>query len=144
MSAPAKQEPAPRLTDFIDVETLQTLQDAFARMANVATSIRDADGNLLTRQSLSCEFCRVLRRSPRFREQCRRSHLEHNQAGSGSQAALCICHAGLAQYAAPIELNGRRLGTIVIGDRAHEELTDAKIRRLAETYGGRDDAAVGR
>jgi serine phosphatase RsbU (regulator of sigma subunit)/ligand-binding sensor protein len=124
-----------RLTDFVDVQTLQKLQDAFARVANVGTSIRDAEGHLLTEPSLASSFCSILRANPAFRERCRRSHEEHNRAGAGAMAALCICHAGLAQYAAPIELDGQRLGTIIIGDRPHEPLTDARIRQIADAYG---------
>ena len=37
------------LTDFLDVETLQDVQDAFAAVTKLATEIRDADGRPVTR-----------------------------------------------------------------------------------------------
>ena len=135
MSLSPEEKPKPHLTDFVDVETLQTLQDGFARVVNVATSIRDAEGDLVTEPSLTSTLCRILRKSARFSDLCRQSHLQHGKAGAGGAASLCICHAGLAQYAAPIEVEGERLGTIVIGDRPHHRLTAEEIHELATTYG---------
>src|SRR5437763_702255 len=45
-----------RLTDFMDVQTLQEIQDSFAAVANVKAIITDADGNLLTQPAPSGEF----------------------------------------------------------------------------------------
>ncbi len=43
------QQPAIRLTDFVDLETLQSLQDGFARLTGLSTSIRDPAGQHITR-----------------------------------------------------------------------------------------------
>jgi hypothetical protein len=37
-----------KLTDFMDVQTLQEIQDSFAAVANVRATIRDAAVNLFT------------------------------------------------------------------------------------------------
>jgi hypothetical protein len=37
-----------RLTDFMDLPTLQEIQDSFAAVANVKATIADAQGNILT------------------------------------------------------------------------------------------------
>src|SRR5271170_6003915 len=37
-----------KLTDFMDLQTLQEIQDNFASIANVRATITDADGNVLT------------------------------------------------------------------------------------------------
>ena len=37
-----------KLTDFMDLATLQEVQDSFAAVANVKATITDATGNLLT------------------------------------------------------------------------------------------------
>ena len=36
------------LTDFLDLATLQEIQDGFAAIANVKAIITDAEGNVLT------------------------------------------------------------------------------------------------
>lgn len=44
----AATAPAPSLTDFLDLPTLQELQDSFATLTHLKTVIRDANGNPLT------------------------------------------------------------------------------------------------
>jgi len=45
---PAVDPDRPKLTDFMDLQTLQEIQDGFAAVANVKATITDADGRLLT------------------------------------------------------------------------------------------------
>src|SRR5204863_7828699 len=47
-----------RLTDFMDLPTLQEIQDSFAAVANVKAIITDADGALLTQPTPTTEFLR--------------------------------------------------------------------------------------
>src|SRR6059058_2313928 len=47
-----------RLTDFMDLPTLQEIQDSFAAIANVKATITDAEGNLLTQPTPTKEFLR--------------------------------------------------------------------------------------
>ena len=47
-----------RLTDFMDLPTLQEIQDSFAAVANVRATITDADGNVLTQPQPTTEFLR--------------------------------------------------------------------------------------
>ena len=49
------------LTDFLDLPTLQEIQDSFAAVAGVKATITDSAGNLLTQAAPAPEF---LRRSP--------------------------------------------------------------------------------
>src|SRR5438046_4684579 len=46
------------LTDFMDLPTLQEIQDSFAAIANVKARITDAQGNLLTQATPTKEFLR--------------------------------------------------------------------------------------
>ena len=55
-----------RLTDFVDVGTLQEIQDSFAAVAGVKASIADAQGNLLTQPEPTADF---LRRHAEFRRE---------------------------------------------------------------------------
>src|SRR6478672_7810514 len=47
-----------RLTDFMDVQTLQEIQDSFASVANVKATITDAQGKVLTQPAPTKEFLR--------------------------------------------------------------------------------------
>src|SRR4051812_49578699 len=85
-----------RLTDFMDLPTLQEIQDSFAAVANVKAIITDADGNLLTQPTPTKEF---LRRQKALAED------EETQVPEGPSREG-------AEYVAPIIVNNQRLGTI--------------------------------
>lgn len=121
-----------RLTDFVDRETLQKLQDGFAELCGAAVSIRDADGNRITRASCPNRFCGLILSNPQSDEQCRRSNAESAaRAALHGRPAKYVCHAGLTQYAASIEVNGQVLGTIVLGDRPERAFQPSDIDALA-------------
>jgi len=125
-----------KLTDFVDVVALQRLQDGFAALCRAAVSMRDAEGKLITQPSSPNRFCTLLRSSPRAEELCRRSNFESAaQTAQAGRPAQYVCHAGLTQYAATIELEGQVLGTIVLGDRPRRALCQADVDDLAAAIG---------
>src|SRR6476661_2102784 len=88
-----------RLTDFMDVQTLQEIQDSFAAVANVKATITDADGNLLTQPTPTKEFLR------------RQKALAEDEETTPPPGADGPSKEG-AEYVAPIIVNNQRLGTI--------------------------------
>ncbi|MEM1107667.1 MAG: SpoIIE family protein phosphatase [Planctomycetota bacterium] len=105
---------APRLslTDFVDLGTLQEIQDAFASVTRLSTSILDADGQPATaptdaakRQQSDLVFEQLIDLDER----------SHKSADAGG---------GAKQFQAPITVEGQTLGSIVIkpSGQATEEL----------------------
>src|SRR5687768_1549290 len=93
------------LTDFMDLPTLQEIQDSFAAIANVKARITDAEGNLLTQPTPTKEFLR------------RQRAIEEAENENGDEAADPPDHIPSPQrdgreYIAPIMVNNQRLGTI--------------------------------
>jgi len=128
----------PRLVDLIDVETLQAIQDGFSELAGVAASIRDEQGRLATRPSGSSRFCELVGGPLHNNEACRisnRAAAEAAAAAGGSAPVRYVCHAGLMQFAAAIHLDGRVLGTIVLGDVPERPLAAEEVRNAAREYG---------
>src|SRR5688572_769758 len=82
-----------RLLDFMDVQTLQEIQDSFAAVANVKATITDASGNLLTQPAPSGEF------------------LKRQQVLAAAEESQGPTKEG-REYVAPIIVAGQRLGTI--------------------------------
>lgn len=134
---PTPPPPDPRsLTAYIDPVTLQTLQDRFAGVTHVACSLRQPDGRLITQPTNESEFCRLMMTSPSGQAACRLSHeTAAIAAGVARQACQTHCHAGLTQFAAPIMVEGRHVGTVLIGDRPQTPLTEDALRRLAGQHG---------
>jgi serine phosphatase RsbU (regulator of sigma subunit) len=81
-----------KLTDFMDLATLQEIQDSFAAVANVKATITDATGAVLTQPTPTREF---LRRQQVLAEE-------------GEQQP----HREGAEFVAPIMVNNQRLGTV--------------------------------
>lgn len=128
-----------RLTDFVDLETLQALQDGFARATGIATSIRDSAGLPITLPAEEADFCSVMQSCPSGQTACQMSHAGASRlvAGEGSPAGPLLheCHAGLSQYVAPIIVGGEHLGAIIVGDRPRGPLGEDRLAALAQEFG---------
>lgn len=125
-----------RLADFVDLETLQAFQDGFAKLTGIATSIRDADGNPLTRASGTSAFCGLVNSTASGEEACRAGHVEASRSVQGSHAPCRYrCHAGLTQFVAPIIVEGRRLGAIIMGDRLAARPEAQSLDTLGREHG---------
>ncbi len=149
VDAPRPETPASRLslTDFVDVRTLQELQDAFSALTRYATSIYDADGRQLTSPT-----------DASAREQADRVLewlMVDEMSGSPSQPQSVL--------AAPIIVEGTKLGSISLNaaldggyagageDRLRADLErlnlpaaelDRLLQAARETYGANRAAAV--
>jgi phosphoserine phosphatase RsbU/P len=123
------------LTDFVDLETLQRIQDGFAELCNAAVSIRDADGNRITAPSCPNRFCLLITGKGDAEEKCRLSNAAASAAAAKrGRPAKYVCHAGLTQYAASIELDGHVLATLVLGDRPARPFERREVDALAREF----------
>lgn len=128
--------PGNKLIDFVDVERLQALQDHFAALTGIATSIRDPWGNPITRPAEKPTFCELVQSTSSGDAACRASHSEAAElVRSCDRSCQSSCHAGLSQFVAPILLEDKHLGTIILGDRPVQTLTSVNLGSLAETHG---------
>jgi phosphoserine phosphatase RsbU/P len=86
-----------KLTDFLDVATLQEIQDSFAAVAKVQARITDADGNVITKAVPSGQFL-----------------VRQDAIAAAAQQASSAAGPKIegAEYVAPIVVNHQQLGTI--------------------------------
>jgi serine phosphatase RsbU (regulator of sigma subunit) len=107
-----------KLTDFMDLHTLQEIQDNFTAIANVRATITDADGKVITQPQPTTEFLR------------RQLVIE------AAEAQRPTPQKEGAEYVAPIIVNDQRLGTIRMsvkpGPAAFE---DGKLEAMAIKFG---------
>ena len=114
-----------RLTDFMDVQTLQEIQDSFAAVANVKAIITDAEGNLLTQPAPSGEFLK--------RQQ---TLAAADEMLSGGGAADSGPQKEGREYVAPIIVGGKRLGTIrMSANGTVGGLDEVRINTIGERFG---------
>ena len=124
------------LGDLVDVDVLQRVQDSFAETTGISVSIRDLTGRSVTRPAAQNEFCRLVGNTRHGRQCCRESNARAVQrAAKEHRVVKYVCHAGLSQFAAPIEVEGVCVGTIVMGDRPEGQVTAGRIDQLARRTG---------
>ncbi len=119
-----RQSPPPwQLTDLISVETLQSIQDTFARAFGLPTVIIDTSGTDATAITHRVTFCEDLTRTsavagPRCKE-CDLCGMR--EAADTSRPAIFKCWNGLYDCAIPIAPKGHVLGYFLCGQILAEE-----------------------
>ena len=126
-----------KLTDLIDLSVLQEIQDGFAEVTGMAALTTDADGTAVTKGSNFTDFCMKYTRQSRLGcercEKCDRDGGE--QTNRTGRAVAYTCHAGLMDFAAPIIVNGERIGSFIGGQVLTQKPDEAKFRRMARELG---------
>ncbi len=113
------------IRDIVDIESLQKMQDDFAKSVGMAFITVDYKGNPVTKQSGFTEFCAKGRENSEFKDLCYQC-----DAHGGLHAAITekphiyICHAGLIDFAVPLIYKGDYYGAVLGGQirTLYEEL----------------------
>ena len=124
-----------KLTDFVDLDALREIQESFSAVSNTAVSFRDSKGQLVIEPSRPGNFCQLIQSSKSGSTACAASNRAAAKTAGLGAAQARKCHAGLYQYAAPIVVDGQRLGTITMGDRPKKKLSKETIRNLEDKHG---------
>ncbi len=125
------------LTDLIDLETLQKIQDAFSDMSGIAAVITDVNGNAITKSSSVSDFCYKHIRSTEFGvSQCAKcDRMGAEKAAKARATCAYFCHAGLVEFAAPIMAHGVMVGCIIGGQISTIPLEEEKLKAVAAKIG---------
>lgn len=126
-----------QLTDFIDVHTLQKIQDSFSKMTGIAVIAVDANGAAVTEGSNFSEFCmKYTRNSPVGCMRCLECDKKAAElAFEKGESTIYHCHAGLMDFAAPIIVNGELLGCFIGGQVLKEAPDPAYMQTIASEIG---------
>ena len=132
VEAPDTTTTVPQITDMIEPALLQEFQDTFADSVGVSVLIRDADGKRITRPSQPNRFCSLLMKT-----------MTHDDLHEEKSASLSVRAArsgrieqsrsdsGFLQFAAPVMIQGRASGVLVVGDIADDQTDKTQIEELA-------------
>jgi ligand-binding sensor protein/AraC-like DNA-binding protein len=108
-----------RISDLVDIKTLQEILDAFTTTTGLMANIVDVEGvSIFPRKGIKkcCKFCRIIYNLDGGKNRCQAAYKR-----AGKQAALFgepyifRCPSGLIEWAAPIILNDEHVGTIICG-----------------------------
>ncbi len=124
------------LLDVIDKGTLQSLQDAFADATGMAALATD-DTGAVTHLSNPTEFCmKYTRKSHVGADRCNQCDLRGGEEASRTgRPSVYFCHGGLVDFAAPIVINGKHIGSLIGGQVLTEAPDENKFRKIAKEIG---------
>lgn len=125
------------LTDLIDPEILQEMQDSFSKMTGIAAYITDINGNYVTEGSRLSDFCsKYTHAAAKGCDRCRTCDANSIKFAYSQRKLITYhCHAGLRNYAAPIILEDRLVGCIFGGQFLDAPHNDERIHKLALEFG---------
>lgn len=127
-----------KLTDLIEVELLQKIQDEFSRYTGMSALTTDADGKPITKGSAFTDFCmNYTRQSELGYKRCMQSDKNAAiMALEKGEPVVYVCHAGLADFASPIMMGDKLLGCFLGGQvRVSSETDEAALKELADELG---------
>ena len=126
-----------RLLELIDVDILQKIQDGFSEYTGMAALITDADGVPLTKGSGFTDFCKELvRKSEAGSRRCEACDRDGAiKALRRGEISVYQCHAGLTDYAAPIMVQDKIMGSFIGGQVRTSQLDMEKMRENAREIG---------
>lgn len=132
------------LTELIDVKILQKMQDSFSAMARMAALTTDENGVPVTVGSNFTEFCtEFCRKSPIGRARCEQCDKMGAVRVMQTQTPVSYyCHANLVDFAAPIMLGNRMIGSFIGGQVLSEPPDIERIREIAHEIEVDEDAFV--
>ena len=117
-----------KISDFMDLNELQKIQDQFSDATGLAAIAVDAEGNYITEGSNFNDFCmKYTRNSPEGNRRC----VKCDNECTGTY----YCHAGLMDFASDIVVNGEKVGAIIGGQVLPNEPDEDKFREIAEELG---------
>lgn len=134
----------PKLTDLIDVDILQKIQDGFSELTGMAALITDEEGVPVTTGSNFCDYCK---KYTRMSEIGRINCEECDKEGAlvtlkEGRPFIYSCHAGLYDYAVPILLEDRFIGSFVGGQVLTRPLDKDFVSRTAVGLGIDEDKYI--
>lgn len=114
-----------KISEFMDLEKLQDIQDQFSNATGLAAIAVDADGKYITEGSNFTDFCmKYTRNSTEGARRCVKCDTECK--------GTYFCHAGLMDFAADIIVEGEKVGAIIGGQVLPMEPDEQKFREIAK------------
>lgn len=132
------------ISDVIDIDTLQRFLDNFAISMNIASVAVDMNGTPITNPSAYTRICSNYTHSTKIGDdRCAECHKAGGEeAAKAGKPYVFRCHAGLIDFAAPIIVQGRHIGTILGGQTLTTAPDEEAFRKTAREIGVNEDEYV--
>lgn len=125
-----------KLSDLIDINLLQKLQDNFAKAVDVSGLMVDDNGPI-TKPSNFSDFCmNFIKSNETGSKRCNECNMEAGKiAAKDGEPIIYNCHTGLAHFVVPIIVNGQHIASILGGQFLLEEPNEEHFKNIAKQLG---------
>ncbi|MCE5221004.1 MAG: PocR ligand-binding domain-containing protein [Clostridium sp.] len=132
------------IKDIIDIKLLQKFQDDFAFAMNCASVTVDKNGNPVTNPSSYTRFCNnFVHSTKKGDDRCAASHKRMGEeAARTGKPFVGACHAGLVDFAAPIIVEGKLIGTVLGGQMLTDSPKEKDFIQIAKEIDVKPDSFV--
>ncbi len=114
-----------RISDIIDIQEFQTIQDSFAKATGIAYITVDYKGVPVTKASGFSEFCSLGRQEPEMLKLCYRCDAHGGLcAAMTGKPYIYKCHSDLVDFAVPLIVDENYYGAVLAGQI---RLTDENV-----------------
>lgn len=104
------------LTEVLDIEKWQQLQDSLALVTKMALITIDYTGTPVTEHSSCSSFCQHIRNTPQLKELCYKCDSRGGLESVRSNAPyIYYCHFGIIDIAIPIIVDNKYIGAVMAG-----------------------------
>lgn len=105
-----------KISDYLDIDFLQMLQDNCSKAMGLAFVTVDYRGCPITHYSGFTPYCRLGRKHQGFFEMCKQCDAHGGlQAAITGEPYIYRCHAGLVDFALPLFYDGNYMGSLMGG-----------------------------
>lgn len=108
-----------KLLNFVDIEVMKGILEAFTETTELMANIVDVDGrSIFSRSNFTrcCSFCKLIYSMEGGLERCRGAYKRYGkQAAIFNEPYIFRCPSGLVEWAAPIFVQGEHLGSVICG-----------------------------
>ncbi len=126
-----------RLTDVVDKEILQKLQDTFAERNHIASVIFENNGEPITEYSNFSDFCKLVRSTKEGLKRCKKSDARLGRKAAKGIIAVEPCGnlKEIMDGVVPIIIQGKRIANWGIGQAVTKDIDENEVRKLADEIG---------
>jgi two-component system, cell cycle sensor histidine kinase and response regulator CckA len=126
-----------KLSDLVDYHSIQSMMEDFFRVTNIGSSVIDLSGNILVGVGWQDVCTKFHRTHPETNQKCKESDVILSAGIRAGTFRAYQCKNNMWDMATPIEIDGRHLGNIFLGQFFYEnEVPDYELfRNQARRYG---------
>nr|WP_320192224.1 PAS domain S-box protein [uncultured Desulfobacter sp.] len=122
-------------TDLLSLDTIQQMQDSFARAAGVASIITKPDGTPITKPSNFCQLCKIIRSTEKGLKNCYASDAVLGGLHKEGPIYQQCLSGGLWDGGASVTVNDKHIANWLIGQVKTKDLDETKILQYAKEIG---------